>query len=90
MMMPTAFNTGILFVAVSLRISILLAAGALWYAKVCTRGFKKYDLVLNGSDCVDIFVVVCGFKIYVEQVQRVFGLSVTDVCYVADCVTKVK
>jgi len=49
-----------------------------------------YNLVLNSSDCVDIFVVVCGFQIYVEQVQRVFGLSVADICYVADCVAKVK
>jgi len=68
----------------------LLVAGALWYAKVCARGFKKYNLVLNGRDCVNIFVVVCWFKIYIEQVQRVFGLSVADVCYVADCVAKVK
>ena len=69
---------------------ILLAAGALWYAKVCARGFKWYNLVLNDGDCVDIFVVVCWFKIYIEQVQQVFGLSVADVCYVADCVAKVK
>ena len=90
MMMPAVIDTGIWFVAVSLRVPILLAAGALWYAKVCVRGFKKYNLVLNGSDCVDVFVVVWWFKIYIEQVQRVFCLSVADVCYVADCVAKVK
>ena len=40
MMMPAAFDTGIWFVAVSLRVSILLAAGALWYAWVWAGGFK--------------------------------------------------
>jgi len=40
MMVAAAFDTGIRFVAISLRMSILLAAGALWYGRVSARGFK--------------------------------------------------
>ena len=40
MMVAAAFDTGKRFVAVSLRVPILLAAGALWYGHVSARGFK--------------------------------------------------
>ena len=50
MMMPAAFDAGIWFVAVTLRMPILLTAVALWNANVCARGFKEYNLVLNGGD----------------------------------------
>ena len=49
MMVAAAFDTGIRFVAVSLRVPILLAAGALWYGHVGARGFEYYDFVLNSG-----------------------------------------
>jgi hypothetical protein len=90
MMMPTAFDAYIWFVAVSLCMSILLTSGALWYARGNTWGFKSNNLVLYGGNVVDVFVVACWFKTYIEQVHRVFGLSVPDVCYVPDYVSEVE
>ena len=66
MMVAAAFDTGMRFVAISLRLPKLLAAGALWYGHVSARGFKLYEFVLNSCDCVDILVVLGWFKIYVE------------------------
>jgi hypothetical protein len=88
--MPTAFDTDIWFVAVKLRMSILLTSGALRYASGSTWGLKLNNLVLYSDDVVDFFIIACWFKIYIEHVQRVFGLSVPDVCYVPDCVAEVK
>ena len=90
MVMAAAFYTDIWFVAITLCMPILLTSGALRYARVSTRGFQKNNLVLYGGDIVDIFVIACWFKIYVKQVQRVFSLSVSDVCYVSDYVAEVK
>jgi hypothetical protein len=60
-MVSTTFYAGVGLVAVSLRMTILLASSTLWYVGVCSRKFKVNDPVLDGCQVVDILVVDCRF-----------------------------
>jgi hypothetical protein len=60
-MLPTAFYAGVGLVAISLRMSILLASSTFWYVGVCARRFKVNNPVMDGCQVVDILVVDCRF-----------------------------
>jgi len=85
-MLPAAFYAGIGLVAISLRMPILLASSTLWYDSACVRRFKVNNPVLDGCQVVDILVIDCRFQINEEEIQRLFCLSVSDICYVSNLV----
>jgi hypothetical protein len=79
MMMPTAFDTDIPFVAVTLRVSILLTSGALRYASGSSWGFELNNLVLYGDDVVNVFIIACWFKIYIEKAKSCCDCSFLNI-----------
>ena len=68
-MMTAAFYAGIWLVTVFLRVSILLTPCTLRNVVLgCARRFEVNNLILDGSQAVDILVVLSRFEVCVEQV----------------------
>ena len=44
--------------------------------------------VLDGCQVVDILDIDCRFRINEEEIQRLFCLSVSDICYVSNHVPR--
>ena len=77
--MSSAFDTDVRFVTIFARVPILLIPHTLWNGWFGRpRGFYLNDIVLDGLDFVDIFVIFGWFKIYEEYVQWFFGLPMSD------------